>query len=114
MGSCFSTTAVSRQPPYSEPNYVQSYAEPQKQVYVEHPALYQQAVYPQVVYSQQAVYPQQAVYQQQAVYPQQPVMYTHPSLYQQPVYTQQPALNTGTAIVGGMLAGMVLEDMFDD
>jgi hypothetical protein len=109
MGSCFSTTAVSRQPPYPEANYVQSYAEPQKQVYLEHPALYQQAVYPQ-----QSVYPQQAVYPQQVVYTQQPVMYAHPAVYQQPVYTQQPALNTGTAIVGGMLAGMVLEDMFDD
>jgi len=112
MGSCFSTTAVSRQPPYPEANYVQSYAEPQKQVYLEHPALYQQPVYPQAVYPQ-AVYAQQAVYPQ-AVYTPQPVMYTHPAVYQQPVYTQQPALNTGTAIVGGMLAGMVLEDMFDD
>jgi hypothetical protein len=115
MGSCFSSTV---EPPVrTQPQ--QYYPETHKQVYAE--PVYQQ---PAVMYQQPVMYQQQPVLYQQAVMYQQPVMYQQqqPAMYQQqPVvyqqhpalYQQQPQMSAGTAFVGGMLAGAVLEDILD-
>jgi len=106
MGSCFSSTA--EPPPRVHAQHY--YPEQQKQVYAE-------PVYPQAVMYQQQQQPT-VMYQQQpmVMYQQQPVMYQQqPMVYhQQPVmYQQQPQMSAGTAFVGGMLAGAVLEDILE-
>lgn len=111
MGICWSaapepvpTATVYRQP--EKPQYVQPMPYPQ-------PYPQQQQAYPQekLYVQQQQTYPPQ-----QQFYPQQQQFYgQNPQYIQQPYYPpQQQGISTGTAIVGGMLMGAVLNDMMDD
>ena len=115
MGSCFSSTVDERPAVHPQPytsaakavTYEQQYAQPQ----------YTYAQQPQYVYAQ----PQQYVYAQaqpqyvQQQYVQQPQYYGQQQYVQQPqYYGQQQQMSTGTAIVGGMVAGAVLQEVLFD
>ena len=110
MGSCFSSTVDERPAVHPQPytsaakavTYEQQYAQPQ----------YTYAQQPQYVYAQ----PQQYVYaQQQPQYVYAQPHYVQQQYVQQPqYYGQQQQMSTGTAIVGGMVAGAVLQEVLFD
>lgn len=111
MGSCFSSTVDERPAVHPQP-----YVNTGKTVAYEQPQYPQQqytyAQQPQYVYAQ----PQQYVYAQaqpQYVYAQP--QYVQQQYVQQPqYYGQQQQMSTGTAIVGGMVAGAVLQEVLFD
>lgn len=102
---------------WSEPPVAQPVASPQKPspsapAYVP-PAPYTYAVpyEPQKMYVSQQYPPQQ--YPPHPYPPQQYPMQQHYPQQQYYPPQQQQQIGTGTAIAGGLLLGMVMEDMFD-
>jgi hypothetical protein len=119
MGSCFSSTVDERPAVYPQPytNTGKAVSYEQQQYTQQQYAQQQYAVQQPYAQTQQYVYaqPQQYIYAQQQpqyVYAQPQPQYVQQA---QPQYYGQPQqMSTGTAIVGGMVAGAVLQEVLFD